>query len=37
MSPGTSNARPAPDKVIVDIANYVDRYRVKSSRPRITA
>jgi 2-methylcitrate dehydratase len=30
MSATASNVRPAPDKVLVQIADYVDRYRVKS-------
>lgn len=37
MSSPTSNVRPAPDKVIVDIANYVDRYRVRSELAYETA
>jgi 2-methylcitrate dehydratase len=37
MSSPTSNVRPAPDKVIVDIANYVERYRVKSALAYETA
>ena len=30
MSSGESNVRPAPDRVFVQIAEYVDRYRVES-------
>ena len=30
MSSGESNVRPAPDRVLVYIAEYVDRYRVES-------
>ena len=32
-----SNTRPAPDKVITDIADYVDRYQVKSELALATA
>jgi len=31
MSAVASNVRPAPDKVLVQIADYVDRYAVKST------
>jgi len=37
MSPQATNVRPAPDKVLVDIADYVDRYRVKSGLALETA
>ncbi len=37
MSSPTSNIRPAPDKVIVGIANYADRYCVKSELAYETA
>ena len=30
MSSGESNVRPAPDRVLVQIAEYVDRYRFES-------
>src|SRR5437016_3209962 len=30
MSLHVSNVRPKPDKVLVDIANYVSRYQIKS-------
>jgi len=32
-----SNARPAPDQVLQDIARYVDEYRVESTLARVTA
>src|SRR3972149_7073917 len=37
MPAASANARPAPDKVIADIAAYVDRYRVKSALAYETA
>ncbi|MCW5605005.1 MAG: bifunctional 2-methylcitrate dehydratase/aconitate hydratase [Burkholderiales bacterium] len=37
MSSSATNARPAPDKVIVDLANYADRYKVKSALALETA
>jgi 2-methylcitrate dehydratase len=37
MAVAPTNVRPAPDKVLVDIADYVDRYRVKSDLALETA
>jgi len=37
MKAAASNVRPAPDKVLVDIADYVDRYAVKSGLALETA
>jgi 2-methylcitrate dehydratase len=37
MSSHISNVRPKPDKVLVDIANYVSKYNVKSSEAFNTA
>lgn len=37
MSSRSSGARPAPDRVITDIADYVDGYRVRSARAVETA
>jgi 2-methylcitrate dehydratase len=37
MSSHSGNARPAPDRVITDIADYVDRYRVRSKPALATA
>ena len=37
MSSPTGGARPAPDRVITEIADYVDRYRIRSARARETA
>jgi 2-methylcitrate dehydratase len=37
LSSASSNVRSAPDKVIVDIANYVDRYQVRSDLAYETA
>lgn len=37
MSSHPGNARPAPDRVITDIADYVDRYRVRSKPALATA
>jgi len=37
MSSHISNVRPRPDKVLVDIANYVAKYQVKSAEAYGTA
>ncbi len=37
MSAPISNVRPAPDQVLVDIARYVDDYRIDSQEALITA
>ncbi len=37
MTAAPSNTRPAPDKVLIEIADYVDRYRVKSDLALETA
>jgi 2-methylcitrate dehydratase len=37
MSSHISNVRPRPDKVLVDIANYVSRYQIKSKEAYETA
>jgi 2-methylcitrate dehydratase len=37
MSVGVSNVRPKPDKVLVDIADYVSRYEIKSAEAYNTA
>ncbi|MGH6610786.1 MAG: MmgE/PrpD family protein, partial [Burkholderiaceae bacterium] len=37
MSRHISNVRPRPDKVLVDIADYVTKYKIKSSEAYETA
>ena len=37
MSSHISNVRPRPDKVLVDIANYVSKYQIKSTEAYSTA